>query len=72
MTTENRDARGGGPPGSVLRLAAYPQAELPAELARQVAGIEARAWPGSRFGHDPLLRPRCWCCSTATGWSGLP
>ncbi|GLV86620.1 hypothetical protein Slala03_63090 [Streptomyces lavendulae subsp. lavendulae] len=58
MTTENRDARGGGPPGSVLRLAAYPQAELPAELARQVAGIEARVWPGSRFGHDPLLRPR--------------
>lgn len=58
MTTEDRGAHRAGPPGSALRLVAYPEAELPGELARQVAGIEGRVWPGSRFGHDPALGPR--------------
>lgn len=57
-TTGGTGAHRAGPPGSALRLVAYPEAELPGELARQVEGIEGRVWPGSRFGHDPALRPR--------------
>ncbi|MFJ4779096.1 GNAT family N-acetyltransferase [Streptomyces sp. NPDC088762] len=31
---------------------------MPAALARQVADLEAAAWPGSTPGHDPALVPR--------------
>ncbi len=41
-----------------MTVVAYPEAELPAELAAQVAALEAQAWPGARAGHDPALAPR--------------
>ncbi|MEW2417919.1 GNAT family N-acetyltransferase [Streptomyces sp. NPDC046866] len=41
-----------------MTVVAYPQAELPAELAAQVAALEAQAWPGAGAGHDPALAPR--------------
>ncbi|MEV7723934.1 GNAT family N-acetyltransferase [Streptomyces sp. NPDC087917] len=41
-----------------MRPRSYPQAELPEELAVQVAALEESAWPGSTFGHDPALAPR--------------
>ncbi|WP_327262233.1 GNAT family N-acetyltransferase [Streptomyces sp. NBC_01232] len=41
-----------------MRVLRFAEAEVPAELARQVAAIEAAAWPGSAPGHDPALHPR--------------
>ncbi|MFG2991353.1 GNAT family N-acetyltransferase [Streptomyces sp. NPDC048257] len=34
------------------------EAEVPAASARQVAALEAAAWPGVTPGHDPALHPR--------------
>lgn len=36
----------------------FAEADVPAALARQVAALEAEAWPGSTPGHDPALAPR--------------
>ncbi|MFF3210787.1 GNAT family N-acetyltransferase [Streptomyces sp. NPDC002886] len=40
---------------------------LPSGLAEQVAGLEARAWPGSSPGHDPALAPRAVLLLDADG-----
>ncbi|MFD7082817.1 GNAT family N-acetyltransferase [Streptomyces sp. NPDC059918] len=41
-----------------MRVLTYAEAELPPHLAAQVASLEAQAWPGAAFGHDPALTPR--------------
>ncbi|QES50381.1 GNAT family N-acetyltransferase [Streptomyces venezuelae] len=42
------------PPG----VRVWAEAELPAGIARQIAELEAEAWPGSAPGHDPELAPK--------------
>ncbi|MFD4743032.1 GNAT family N-acetyltransferase [Streptomyces virginiae] len=41
-----------------MRVLRFAEADLPADLAREVAALEERAWPGSTPGHDPALHPR--------------
>ncbi|MBT2477035.1 GNAT family N-acetyltransferase [Streptomyces sp. ISL-94] len=41
-----------------MRVLTCPDSEVPAALAREVAALEAEAWPGSTPGHDPALTPR--------------
>ncbi|MFE1412626.1 GNAT family N-acetyltransferase [Streptomyces sp. NPDC058746] len=41
-----------------MRVLGFAEGEVPAGLARQVAGLEDAAWPGSSPGHDPALAPR--------------
>ncbi|MFJ6049398.1 GNAT family N-acetyltransferase [Streptomyces sp. NPDC092307] len=41
-----------------MRVVAFAEADVPEASARQVAALEAMAWPGSTPGHDPALRPR--------------
>ncbi|MFJ2820455.1 GNAT family N-acetyltransferase [Streptomyces toxytricini] len=48
-------------------VAAWPESELPAELAGQVAELEAQAWPGATAGHDPALAPRALLLLDASG-----
>ncbi|MFD6973055.1 GNAT family N-acetyltransferase [Streptomyces sp. NPDC059949] len=41
-----------------MEVLGFVAAEVPAALARQVAGLEAGVWPGAAPGHDPALTPR--------------
>ncbi|THA73945.1 GNAT family N-acetyltransferase [Streptomyces sp. A0592] len=41
-----------------MRLHGFAEADVPAAAARQVADLQAEAWPGSTPGHDPALAPR--------------
>ncbi|MGW6841520.1 GNAT family N-acetyltransferase [Streptomyces sp. NPDC054958] len=41
-----------------MRVVGFVEADVPKASARQVAALEAMAWPGSTPGHDPALRPR--------------
>ncbi|MFB6561040.1 GNAT family N-acetyltransferase [Streptomyces sp. NPDC056400] len=50
-----------------MRVIGCAEADLPAGLARQVAELEARAWPGSTPGHDPALHPRTMLLVDAAG-----
>lgn len=40
---------------------------LPSGLARQVAELEAQAWPGASAGHDPALEPRSMLLTDEAG-----
>ncbi|MFI1645870.1 GNAT family N-acetyltransferase [Streptomyces avidinii] len=48
-----------------MRVVRYAEADLPAGPARQVAELEAAAWPGAGPGHDPALAPRALLLLTA-------
>ncbi|MCX5608209.1 MULTISPECIES: GNAT family N-acetyltransferase [unclassified Streptomyces] len=50
-----------------MRVLGLGEAGVPAALARQVADLEARAWPGSSPGHDPALAPRALLLVDADG-----
>ncbi|WKV74325.1 GNAT family N-acetyltransferase [Streptomyces sp. PCS3-D2] len=43
---------------TALRVLGFAEPDVPGRLARQVADLEAEAWPGSTPGHDPALAPR--------------
>ncbi len=45
-------------PGQGMRVVGFAEAEVPAAQARQVAVLEAAAWPGASPGHDHALAPR--------------
>ncbi|MEU9256085.1 GNAT family N-acetyltransferase [Streptomyces sp. NPDC048270] len=53
-------------PGA-LRVAGFAEAAVPPALARQVAALEAAAWPGSSPGHDPALAPRALLLTAGDG-----
>ncbi|MER5933233.1 GNAT family N-acetyltransferase [Streptomyces sp. NPDC002054] len=42
----------------VTGVRVWAEAEVPAGIARQIAELEAEAWPGATPGHDPALAPR--------------
>ncbi|MGW7455109.1 GNAT family N-acetyltransferase [Streptomyces sp. NPDC054787] len=50
-----------------MRMLGSAEADVPAELARQVAALEAEAWPGASPGHDPALAPRALLLVDADG-----
>ncbi|MFD9457865.1 GNAT family N-acetyltransferase [Streptomyces sp. NPDC059985] len=53
-----------------MRLLSYAEADLPEELARRIAALEATAWPGAAPGHDPALTPRALLLVGADGTVG--
>ncbi|MFE3556012.1 GNAT family N-acetyltransferase [Streptomyces sp. NPDC059193] len=50
-----------------LRVAGFAEAAVPPAQARQVAALEAAAWPGSSPGHDPALAPRTLLLTAGDG-----